>query len=366
MKRKSISLLVNTFFLVLALSTQFGCSRFLKSVVTRENRVKPDVLASPIDNRSDKRQFENEVNQKLLARNFDGLEATAQAARDNKERFPGGYWKIDSVYNGIVKFVADYRGQRVNDEMWKDRIELLERWASERPGSFTAKVALAHGRLEYGSFVRGTGYIDSVSQEGYAAFHEQVREAQIILESMEQIEPKCPRWYREMMMIGMFQQWPLMKFESVFEAGIESEPNYLQNYLVKSENLTPKWNGEPGDWQKFVDSLPGKLTALGTDETDILYFVVVANKLGDPSLGQNWAMISKEHVAKGFRLLEKKYGVDNFRLNQYARLSCQTMNFKEAREAFDRIGNERDDEVWSERMFQAMRSAVHNGRAGNN
>ena len=343
-------------FIVLVIASQSSCLRIAETLVSKYDRSKPEVMASTVDSNSEKAKFENEMNGKLLTRDFDGLEAAAQNARDKKDRLPGGYWKLDSIYNGIVEFAADYPGQRVNDEMWQDRIELLNRWTSEKPDSFTAKVALAHGYLEYASFVRGTGYIDSVSSQDYAAFHVNVQRAQEILESVSQVEPKCPRWYREMMMIGMFQRWPRAEFDSVFEAGIKSEPNYFQNYLVKSENLTPKWGGEPGDWQKFVDSLPGKLALLDTDEADIVYFLVVANKLNEKSLNQNWATISKDRVSNGFRLLEKKYGVDNLRLNQFARLACQTMNFKEAKETFGRIGNERNNEVWSEQVFQMFRS----------
>ena len=215
--------------------------------------------------------------------------------------------------------------------------------------------------IGYGGFVRGTGYINTVSRENYAFFQKQLNLAENELIEAEKLDLKCPRWYREMLYIGMVKGWSLDKFNEMYEEAIKSEPNYLQFYLVKSENLVPKWGGKPGDWQKFVDSLPSKLATLKTDESDIIYLVVVINKINESSLGINWAMISKDRIRKGFADMEEKYGVDNFRLNQYAFVSCLIQDFTSAKEAFNRIGNDWNKAVWGQQTFNQMKQFANQG-----
>ena len=166
---------------------------------------------------------------------------------------------------------------------------------------------------------------------------------------------RCPRWYREVLFLGMVTGVSAEEFDQVYEEAVKLEPNYLQFYLIKSEHLTPKWNGKPGDWQKFVDSLPSKLVTFGTDETDMIYFVTVVNKLSDASIGINWAMLSKDRIQKGFADIEKKYGEDNMRLNQYAFVSCLTVDFAAAQKAFERIGDDWNGKVWSKQTFDTMK-----------
>ena len=87
------------------------------------------------------------------------------------------------------------------------------------------------------------------------------------LRDAQKLKQTCPRWYREVLLIGMYKGWSAADFDDVFNEAVAYEPNYLQLYIVKSDNLTPKWNGERGDWQKFVDALPGKLATLNSDES---------------------------------------------------------------------------------------------------
>jgi len=217
------------------------------------------------------------------------------------------------------------------------------------------RVALAKAYIGYGWFVRGKGYINTVTKENYDLLHERLDLAENELLEAHKLGVKCPRWYREMLYIGMAKGWSLDEFNEIYEEAIKFEPNYLQFYLVKSENVTPKWNGNQGDWEKFVDELPGKLAALETDESDIIYFTVVVNKLRDQSLNINYAMLSKERIKKGFSDMEKKYNVDNLRLNQFAFIACLVLEFSSAEEAFNRIGDDWNKEVWNEQTFRQMK-----------
>lgn len=359
------------FLLIASIFTQASCIPFLQGLKAGRNaRISPPLpanqsrqkdLAREFDGRSPADVIQKEVYDLLAAKDFKAIDIMANDARVKKQRLAGGYWKLDNIYEGITSFYAEYKGQTVSDEMWKNRIELLKQWKENAPGSITARVALGEAYIDYGWFARGTGFTNTVSRDDQALLAERLDLAEKELFEAKPLNVKCPRWYREMLFLGMANGWPLDQFEQAYDEAITFEPNYLQAYLVKSENLTPKWHGENGDWLKFVDSLPSKLATLKTDEADIIYFVVVVNKLDDRSMDIDWARIAKERIQKGFADLEKRYGADNLRLNQYAYISCMKMDFQAAKAAFDRIGKDYNKEVWSEKTFNSMKQFADKG-----
>ena len=367
MNKLSLRPEVRAGLLLLAISTlsfQFACFRFARNQDPILSGSKNDVLATRPDLKNERHKVETEINQLLLEKKFDAIESKAVTAREKKQRLAGGYWKIDAIYEGLISFLAEYSGQRVTDELWKNRIELLKVWTKEHPESVTARIALARGYIEYGWFARGNGTINTVAEADYRLFHERLGEAESILVELGDKGLECPRWYREVLFLGMINGWPEDEMDRLYESAIRSEPNYLQYYLTRSEYLTPKWHGKPGDWQDFVDALPGRIALLEKGEADIIYFVVVANKVNDHSLSINWTMISKERVRKGFQDLEKKYGPDNTRLNHYAFVASLSMDLPSAGAALKRIGDDRDSEVWDEVTFTSMKSLAKNGIPG--
>lgn len=304
-----------------------------------------------------------EIYRLLLMKDFHSIEKIANEAREKKERLEGGYWKLDSIYEGLTAMYAENTEQVQTDEMWRKRIELFKQWKENSPQSITARITLAKAYIEYGEFARGGGYIDTVSSEGYKLLHERLDLAEKELLEARELSTKCPRWYREVLFIAMFKGWENEEFEKIFEEAVNLEPNYLQFYLVKSEYLTPKWSGSQPQWEKFVEALPEKLATLNTDEANIIYFVVVVNKMKEPSLSLNFAMFPRETIRQGFADLEKKYKTDNLRLNQFAYLCTVNGDYFAAHEAFQRIGIERNREVWSEKQFNSMKEIA--SQAGN-
>ena len=356
-----------TIVICILVLTTAGCLRPgaglpLRNIVSpNTSQANKEVLAEQVDPASPTDAIEKEFNDRLMAKDFRSIDSAATVAREKKERLPGGYWKLDHIYEGLTGFYAEYKGQRVTDEMWTNRIEILKQWKIAMPESITARVALAQAYAGHGWFARGSGYANEVTQQDFETLHERLAMARRELEAARSINVQCPRWYREMLMIAMAESWSHEEFDELYNAAIKAEPNYLQAYLVKSEYLTPKWSGEEDDWQKFVDSLPSKLATLKDAEIDIIYLVVVVNKMREPSLSINWAMIAKDRIRNGFSGLDKKYGVDRRRLNQIAFVSVTCGDLDSARMAFERIGDERDPEVWNEQTFTLMKKVSIEG-----
>jgi hypothetical protein len=359
------------FFLIIALIfLQTACSPSIK--LSKEvkksdsnNTYKPNFKkkkAKEFDLNSPMDVAEKETYDFLLKKDFGAIERLANKARENKERLVGGYWKIDSIYEGLTGMYSEYPEQEITDQMWKDRIELLSNWKKESPNSITAGVALALSYIEYGWFARGFGYIDAVSDEDLRLLNERLSMAERELIEAKSLNIRCPRLYREELFLGMAKGMSQTEFNEIYEEATKFEPNYLQFYLVKSEYIMPRWSGKQGDWENYIDSLPDELAKLETDETDIIFFVVVAGKLADSSVNLS-AIKSRDRIYKGFDDLEKKYKSDKKRLNQCAYLSFVTSNIPGAKWAFTRIGNDWDKDVWrnKEKFNLTKQAAMQDG-----
>ncbi len=323
------------------------------------NQTPKKVTAKTFDLHSSFEVATQRIYKLLLANDLNSIEKIANQARDKKERIPGGYWKLDVVYEALTNVYSETKGQEVTDEMWKKRIELLKKWKETLPDSITARVALAEGYINYGWFARGFGYANTISSENAQLLDDRLQMAQKELLEANKLNRKCPRWYREMLFLGMANGWSSQEFEQIFEEAVNFEPNYLQFYLVKSEYLTPKWHGSQEQWQEFVDELPNKLAELKTDERSIIYFVVVVNKMrGERALEFNLTKLSKDLIINGFNDLDKKYQSDNLRLNQLAYISYLLEDFPSAQKAFERIGDDNDNTIWSKQAFINIKQKV--------
>lgn len=350
---------------IVLIFTQTACIPFIKAIRSSENsqssqpfsnQTHNKVLAAQFDLKSTSEVVAKDIYQLFMAKDFNAIEKIADEARSKKERLTGGYWKLDSIYIALSDIYAEYPNQEVTDEMWKNRIKMLVQWKEDSPESITARVALAESYIAYGWFARGTGYMNTVSQENRVLLQQRLDAAENELLDAAKLKTKCPRWYRTMLFLGMATGWSSDEFNQLFEEAINFEPNYLQFYLVKSENLTPKWNGSVENWATFINELPSQLSTLKTDEADIIYFTVVVNKLKDTSIQFNYGALSRDRMKKGFADMEKKYGVDNLRLNQYASYTILVRDFPAANAVFKRIGNDWNPEVWSnERFFNQMK-----------
>lgn len=134
------------------------------------------------DNNAD-HSFYDQVRDYLYHDEFDLLESVAAEARANKERVPGGYWKLALLYGG---FGSPDAGVYAPDAEWQYHLGKLKKWAEENTASVTARVALGQG------------------------------------------------WDRE-------------SYERLFSEATAFEPSYPAYYQEKAAYLLPRWHGRAGE-----------------------------------------------------------------------------------------------------------------------
>lgn len=294
--------------------------------------------------------FEREILGDLRSENFRAIDLIADAARQSRERFTGGYWKLKIIYECLTIIFTD---EFVTEEMWTEHLERLKRWKQKSPDSITARIALAESYKGYGWFARGTGFSNTITDEDSGKLHERLELAYRELLEADKLKERCPEWYEAMLFLATAQSWSEEDFDRLFEEAIKFEPNYYYYYYSKAENSSPRWGGRKGDLEKVIF----RIERLDSQEKDILYYLyasLIAN-----SYYKEWTdrrSISWEKAKRGYDQLEKTYGVDKQRLNQYSFIAAVNEDMPEAYRAFKKIGDDWDDKVYSEQRFNEIKS----------
>jgi hypothetical protein len=280
----------------------------------------------------------------LKEEQFDELDCLADRARANKETFPGGLWKIHKLYQGLYSPIQ-YPVTHATSEDWDLQLRRLMRWEVARPKSVTARVALAWAYIDYAWEARGEGSSDTVSGNGWKLFADRTAEAKRILDEASTLPTKCPEWYAVMQSVAQNQDWGADRGRALYDEAIRFEPGYYYYARSLANDLRPKWHGEPGDTEKFVQEASDRI---GGERGDIFYFQVATNLLCGCDDNPN---LSLERIERGFEASEKLDGVSMVNLNLIAFL---VSHYKEsdailADKTLTRIGDQWDEATWKKK-----------------
>jgi len=273
----------------------------------------------------------------LKAEKFEQLDCLADSARSHKETFPGGMWKIHAIYSGLEKPPL-----HATQEDWDIHMESLQRWVSTRPESTTARIALAESYVSYGWDARGSGFADTVSESGWKLLAERTAKAKQVLEQASVLSAKDPEWYVAMQQVALGQSWEPDATQALLEQAIKFEPAYYYYYRMYADSILPKWGGEQGETERFMQE---SADHIGGDAGDILYFRVAGTLFcgcqDDQQLKLSWPRIQK-----GFAAVEKQNGPSPENWNLFAHLAVHYGDALVADKMLAKIGDQWSEDVW--------------------
>lgn len=282
----------------------------------------------------------------LTKRRFDQLDCLGDSARTHKEMFPGGMWKIHSIYVDL-----QVPPLHPTQQDWNKHMSLVREWVSVKPKSITARIVLAESYISLGWDARGHGFADSVSESGWQLFDKRVSESMQVLKRARGLSKKCPEWYVAMQQVALAQGWNPDAKLKLLEEAVQFEPEYYYYYRVYATSILPKWDGQEGDAEKFLKDTADHV---GGDAGDILYFQVAAYLAccqTDEQLKLSWPRIQR-----GFRALEKRSGPALENTNYLARLASMNRDQLVANRMFTRIGEQWSEDIWhSSAYFESVR-----------
>lgn len=290
--------------------------------------------------------YKSTIARLLKEQKFQELDCLADGARSGKERFPGGDWKLHTLYGGLYSPIQ-YPVIHATGEEWNTHLQLLQQWVTARPKSVTARVALARSYLNYAYDARGVGSSDTVSDSGWKLFAARTAEGRRILDEAKALSTRCPEWYVGMLLVAQNQGWRASDARALFEEAFQLEPGYFYAARMLANYLLPKWTGEEGVTEKFTQEIADRT---GGDQGDVLYFEVATA----PHMicgCDDEPLLSMERIAKGFEASEKKYGVSMLNLNLIAFLAANNKETDSivADKALARIGAQWDEETWQKK-----------------
>ena len=293
-------------------------------------------------------EFSNAVAFQMYRGDFAQLDKMADEARSTKARFPGGGWKLFTFYSQMDKLPKD-----ATDADWQKHLNFFKRWMAANPQSITARVGLADAYVSYAWVARGNGYADQVTPEGGRLFDERIEQAANVLIEASKLQAKCPHWYYEFLIVGLAGGMDKDQLRQIFDKGLAYAPDYYYLYQQEAFALLPKWAGEEGDTEKFAEET---YRQVGGDKGAMLYFLIAStlcNECGDFRPERySWPVLQV-----GFGALEKNYGLNPLRINDFARMAVIYEDRPVAAKAFARIGENWEQSAWGSRaQFDAHRA----------
>jgi hypothetical protein len=308
-------------------------------------RASSDKLAGP-----EYEAYSKEVRKQWANNNYDWLETEAKRLRETKERLPGGYWKLRVLYRSVETVVS----AESSDESWEEHIARVENWIKQRPTSIMPRIVLAEVWRTYAWKVRGTGFSDTVKRENWKPFHERLDKANEVLAEASKLGEQCPEWYLAALLAARGHNTERATFEAIYEQGVALEPTYYYLYQAKAGYLLPRWNGQPGEWERYAEIAANKV---GGEQGDIILFTIYSDMMNYHDFQfMNEHQAIAPRLILGFRAIDKLYGASPQRLNEACLISFFAGDNKTPAELMNRIGDNYDVSVWKdESMFNVFR-----------
>jgi Domain of unknown function (DUF4034) len=305
--------------------------------------IAPDLILNFATDVNALEKYQGAIRELLLQEKFESLDKLANEARVARARFPGGFWKIHTIY---VALEDPENGDNASEFEWTQQLARLDRWKTQRPDSITARVALAGAYADYGWRARGSGYNDTVTEEGWRLLAERVKTARKILEEAQTLPAKCPEWFFAMHVVGVSEGWDREQMDALFEKAIAFEPEYYYYYRAQARDSLPKWGGEEGDAARFAEKMADRIVG---EKGDLMYYEIgtFLNCACDNSRGLNG--MSWPRLRRGYAVLEQLYGTAPEHLNKMAYMALTAGDVDFAKKMFDQIGENWDKKTWRTR-----------------
>ena len=185
------------------------------------------------------------------------------------------YDNLDALYGNVItsqkmtalglteetRYFADLTRVADNDQVYQERIRLINGWIAHQPTSLPAHIALANIYINYAWFARGSGWGNDVSQDAWNTFYERLRVADKALEDVRESRIVSPCWFSAKETIGMGLQIDHSTYMTTVNDGAQRMPQMLPVYGSALVYLLPRWFGSNSEIydliEKSADSVSG-------------------------------------------------------------------------------------------------------------
>lgn len=234
----------------------------------------------------------------LKKQKWEELDKIAEKLQKSQAPQSNGSWKLDRFFKVLL-----------GDDSWvekdyPDALKELQVWIKERPQSPYARVALARAYLDYAWEARGSGYANTVSDEGWEKFRERLEQSRAVLDEDPKIKSKCPSAFVVYAELEKGQSGEKEQYKDLVASCHKTWPAYNTIDLSAVFNYLPRWHGEPGEAESYILT---RSDTIGGAKGDELYAQLVwwnMNYLDDLFHG---SPIKFARVKEGFKQIFKDF-----------------------------------------------------------
>lgn len=163
------------------------------------------------------------------------------------------------------------RGQRsrIGIETFEQRNARFLKWIDENPDNCQfMRILMFRIYLATAYQARGEGFADSVTEEGWKVFGENINKAWEIVEPIFDDESVPAEAYTCAVIAGKNLQWPREEIEPYLKKSLQQYPTYHRTYAEEAVARLPRWGGAPDETAEFAEKVADQV---GGDAGEILY-----------------------------------------------------------------------------------------------
>lgn len=257
-----------------------------------------------------------EINQAVANNNYERLDDIADYYSSNHSKMEYG---IPCIYR-FYKHIGNAP---------KANINFFEEW-KKQTGSDTAIISQANAYISLAWKARGSGYSNTVSDDGWITFKEKLQKAEEILLNNQSLK-KYPSYYSALQSVyhGLAKS-----SEEYFKLVDEAIARYPRFYTIRYDAiyyLTPRWYGTAELWNNYAEetfnSVPDEDKYKVYARILLFQFTFFDNILIET--GASW-----KRAKTGFKQILKETGNDEFTYAAYTYLACIQGDQKVAQKLF--------------------------------
>lgn len=233
---------------------------------------------------------------------------------DPTERMADGRWKLSIFYKALSDEFS-------NGIAWDPVIAFISNWRHKEPKSRAAALSEVIYWYAYAWNARGTGYIGSVTPEGWKLFRQRLVKAQSVLEDSKSFAASSPLWTRLYIDVGIALELPGAELKKVFEQGVQSQRYFSPIYTGMVSSLTPKWGGSWQAVDKFVEEAVKDTPAEGTSLYARIYWHVYNDQESTFDLFRD-SLATWPQMKRGFEDMVRLYPHSASNMNDFAAAAC--------------------------------------------
>ncbi|GAA4422861.1 hypothetical protein [Bremerella cremea] len=234
------------------------------------------------------------------AKRFDALEELGRMwdgkidhFREVEHETPGSF---------LVSRIAHYVPEGVDLDVRNQR---YREWIENHPDNCNMmRLGLFYHHRCAAYDARGGGFANTVTEEGWNVYREEIVKSWEVLEPMLEQEKIPAEGYTCLIMTGRDLQWEYEDINPLLRKSVVEYPMYHRTFAEEGVARLPRWGGRPADTRNLAKTAADKV---GGDDGDMLYAHIarhVARFVSYPGLVTE-CRFDPDRVLRGFVLISK-------------------------------------------------------------